>query len=142
MCFQEISKILNHPCVLLISPCACPVIMSSCVFSGDIQDTQPSTCLLISLCACTIIMSSCVFSGDIQDTQPSMCFTHFSMCLSSHNEQLCVFRRYPRYSTIHMFTHFSMCLYSHNEQFFVCRRYPRYSTIHVFYSFLHVPVQS
>ena len=200
MCFQEISKILNHPCVLLISPCACPVIMSSCVFSRDIQDTQPSMCLtyfsmclssyneqfcvfrrskilnhsrvlLISLCACTVIMSSCMFAGDIQDTQPftcfthfSMClyshnellyvfrryqrystihvFTHFSMCLSSHNQQLCVLRRYPRYSTIHVFTHFSMCLYSHNQQLCVFMRYPRYSTIHLFYSFLYVPVQS
>ena len=75
------------------------------------------------------------------------------MCLYSHNEQLCVFRRYSRYSTIHMFAHFSMCLYSQpqtvswwtwrgnidrirfNEQLYVFRKYPRYSTIHVFTHF-------
>ena len=91
---------------------------------------------------CTIIMSSFVFSGDIQDTQPSTFFSHFSTCLYSHIEHLCVFRRYPRYLTIHMFTHFSMCLYSHNEHLCVFRRYPRYSNMHVFYLFPHVPVQS
>ena len=139
------------------------------MFAGDIQDTQSFTCFThfsmclyshneqlyvfrryprystihmffnISLCACPVIMSSCGYSEDIEDTQPSTCFTHFSMCLSSHNEQLCVFRRYRRYSTIHMFTHFSMCLYSHNEQLCVFRRYPRYSTIHMFTHFFMCP---
>ena len=164
MCFQEISKLLNCPHVLLISPLACTVIMSSFVFSGDVQDTQPSTCFthfstylyshneqlcvfrryprystikvfIHSPCAYTVIMSSSVFSGDIQDTQPSTCFAHFSMCLYSHNEHLCVFRRYPRYSTVKVFIHFSMCLYSHNEHLCVFRRYPRYSTIHLFTHF-------
>ena len=142
MCFQEISKILNHPHVLLISLCAYTVIMSICLFSGDIQDTQPSSYLLISPCACTVIMSSCVFSGDIQDTQPSS-YLLISPCACTVIMSSCVFSGdIPRYSTIHMFTHFSMCLYSHNEQLCVFRRYPRFSTIYMFNSFLHVPVQS
>ena len=64
------------------------------MFSGDIKDTQPSTCSLISPCACTVIMSICVFSGDIQDTQPSTCFTHFSMCLQG--SKIALVRTYLR----------------------------------------------